>query len=114
MRCCSPGDVKMKESNSSIDIVIAQSAAIRRLMSIVRAKSTGQSEFVRYSNRVMRLLVEEALTLLPTEEASIETACGTYVGVKHPIAERELCAVKIVRPQLFVLRTGLKQCSLGL
>ena len=84
---------KTVSDSSGAAAVVVQSPAVRRLMSVVRDKRTAQAEFVRYSNRVFRLLVEEALTLLPTFEKSIETACGVYPGVGSPMAERELCAV---------------------
>ena len=64
-------------------------------MTVVRDKNTSQMDFVRYSNRVMRLLAEEAITLLPSGDVDVQTACGVYKGVAHPMLEKNLCAVRI-------------------
>eukprot|EP00392_Amoebophrya_sp_AT5.2_P005310 g5319.t1 len=83
-------------------LVLVQSPAVARLMSFVRAKNTDQLNFVKFSNRVMRLLVEEALSHLPHEDSPVETARGTYPGKKlgeggGQFQEKDLCAVSIVR-----------------
>jgi uracil phosphoribosyltransferase len=41
-----------------------------------------------------RLLAEETLALLPGEEITVETVCGSYLGWKHA---ENICGVSIIR-----------------
>ncbi|CAD7935992.1 unnamed protein product [Amoebophrya sp. A25] len=86
-------------ASATSDVHVVSSPAIRRLMSFVRDAATEQAPFVRYSNRVMRILVEEALSYLPHKDTPITTACGVYSGKKLVEGQREgdLCGVSIMR-----------------
>ena len=53
-------------------------------------------QFVTQSDRLVRLLVEEAMGLLPATPKRVETPCGVYDGCALP-SEDELCAVSIMR-----------------
>ena len=53
-------------------------------------------QFVTQSDRLVRLLVEEAVSLLPATPKRVETPCGVYEGCALP-SEDELCAVSIMR-----------------
>jgi uracil phosphoribosyltransferase len=65
------------------------------LRSIIRDKSTNRSDFIFYSNRIMRLLVEEGLNHLPVQQHMVTTPVGrTYNGVKF---EGKICGVSIMR-----------------
>ncbi|CAD7972172.1 unnamed protein product [Amoebophrya sp. A120] len=88
---------KKMEASYPENLFVVKSPAIRRLMSIVRDKATDQFTYVRYSDRAMRLLVEEALSYLPHNDKNVETACGTYEGSELVVPERELAAVSVVR-----------------
>lgn len=88
---------------SKLVVVGERSRAIRRLMSVVRAAGTDQKAFVVASDRVMRLLTEEALAELPHEDVTVTTPCGPYDGCvlktdsKKRSGEAALTAVSIVR-----------------
>ena len=49
------------------------------LQTILRNKNTGHSDFVFYADRLIRLVVEEALNLLPTYNKAITTPKGMHV-----------------------------------
>lgn len=62
---------------------------------MIRDKSTNRADFIFYSNRINRLLVEEALNHLPVLPHNITTAVGRpYAGVKF---EGRICGVSIMR-----------------
>ena len=62
---------------------------------MIRAKETGRADFIFYSNRIIRLLVEEGLNHLPVVGHEITTPVGrTYAGVKF---EGKICGVSIMR-----------------
>ena len=62
---------------------------------MIRDKNTNRGDFIFYSNRINRLLVEEALNHLPVLPHTITTPLGrTYNGVKF---EGKICGVSIMR-----------------
>lgn len=62
---------------------------------MIRDKTTNRADFIFYSNRINRLLVEEALNHLPVLPAPITTPVNrTYSGVKF---EGKICGVSIMR-----------------
>ena len=62
---------------------------------MIRDENTKRGDFIFYSNRINRLLVEEALNHLPVLPHSITTAVGKpYAGVKF---EGQICGVSIMR-----------------
>jgi uracil phosphoribosyltransferase len=62
---------------------------------MIRDKKTERADFIFYSNRIIRLLVEEGLNHLPVVEHTITTPVGqTYKGVKF---EGKICGVSIMR-----------------
>ncbi|CAF5130871.1 unnamed protein product, partial [Rotaria magnacalcarata] len=64
--------------------LIEQTAQIKYLHTIIRNKLTGRDEFIFYSKRLMRVLIEYALSLLPFEDINVETPQGLlYKGKKH-------------------------------
>lgn len=63
--------------------------------SMLRDKNTGRADFIFHSNRISRLLVEEALNHLPVLPHSVTTPVGhTYAGVEF---EGKICGVSIMR-----------------
>lgn len=59
---------------------------------------TSSSDFAKYSKRLGRILVEDALTELPTQPTVVETPCGQYSGVSTPSIEANcICVVPILR-----------------
>ena len=63
---------------------------------MIRDHHTNRADFIFYSNRINRLLVEEALNHLPVLPHTITTpvAARTYAGVKF---EGKICGVSIMR-----------------
>jgi uracil phosphoribosyltransferase len=62
---------------------------------MLRDKNTGRADFIFHSNRISRLLVEEALNHLPVLPHTITTPVGsTYAGVEF---EGKICGVSIMR-----------------
>ncbi|CAF3166282.1 unnamed protein product, partial [Rotaria sp. Silwood2] len=76
--------------------IVEQTAQIKYLHTIVRNKDTDRDEFIFYSKRLMRILIEYALSLLPFEDVVVETPQKLlYKGKKHLYTE--ICGVSIVR-----------------
>lgn len=76
--------------------VLRETKLTRALHTAIRDKAASRHQFVTASNRLTRLLIEEALALLPSEEVTVETPCGPYAGCRLPDEER-ICAVSILR-----------------
>lgn len=63
-------------------VVMADSFQMRGLHTIIRDRHATRDDIVFYSNRLMRLLVEEGLGLLPFRRKPVITSSGgTYYGV---------------------------------
>ncbi|CAF1472367.1 unnamed protein product [Adineta ricciae] len=76
--------------------LVEQTAQIKYLHTIIRNKQTLRDEFIFYSKRLMRVLIEYALSLLPFEDVTVETPQSLlYKGKKHVYAD--VCGVSIVR-----------------
>ncbi|KAF9813042.1 hypothetical protein IEO21_05778 [Rhodonia placenta] len=74
---------------------LPQTAQLEALYTIIRDKSTSRGDFLFYSDRIIRLLVEEGLNHLPVVPKTIETPTGvTYEGVGF---EGHICGVSILR-----------------
>jgi len=74
---------------------------------MIRDKETQRADFIFYSNRIIRLLVEEGLNHLPVIEHTITTPVGrTYSGVKF---EGKICGVSIMRAGE-AMEQGLRDC----
>lgn len=74
---------------------------------IIRNANTTRADFIFYSNRIIRLLVEEGLNFLPVIEANISTPVGhSYAGVKF---EGKICGVSIMRAGE-AMEQGLRDC----
>lgn len=65
------------------------------ICSMIRDKNTNRADFIFYSNRINRLLVEEALNHLPVLPHTITTPVGrNYAGVQF---QGKICGVSIMR-----------------
>jgi uracil phosphoribosyltransferase len=74
---------------------------------MIRDKRTARADFIFYSNRIIRLLVEEGLNHLPVVEQSVTTPVGrAYLGVKF---EGKICGVSIMRAGE-AMEQGLRDC----
>ncbi|UZJ53079.1 hypothetical protein CBS101457_002399 [Exobasidium rhododendri] len=74
---------------------LPQTKQLDALLTIIRDSKTNRSDFIFYSDRIIRLLVEEGLNHLPTLEKTVGTPTGlTYKGVSF---EGRICGVSILR-----------------
>ena len=74
---------------------------------MIRDRSTARADFIFYSNRIIRLLVEEGLNHLPVIEHNITTPVGrSYAGVKF---QGKICGVSIMRAGE-AMEQGLRDC----
>ncbi|GAA5872164.1 hypothetical protein JCM1840_006340 [Sporobolomyces johnsonii] len=71
------------------------------LLTIIRDKNTARGDFIFYSDRIIRLLVEEGLNHLPVVDKSLE-----YKGVGF---EGKICGVSIMRAGE-AMEAGLREC----
>lgn len=75
-------------------VVMANSYQARGLHTLFRDATTSRHDFVFYADRLMRLLIEEGLGLLPFERKSVTTPSGaTYYGVGFSAG---LCGVSLM------------------
>jgi uracil phosphoribosyltransferase len=49
---------------------------LEALLTVIRDQKTARSDFIFYSNRIIRLLVEEGLNHLPVTESTVMTPTG--------------------------------------
>lgn len=88
-------------------ILLPQTNQLIGLYSIIRDMTTKRGDFVFYSDRIIRLLVEEGLNLLPVEECTIKCHGGNeYKGSKFL---GKICGVSIIRAGES-MEMGLRDC----
>lgn len=88
-------------------VILPQTNQILGLYTIIRDRNTKRGDFVFYSDRIIRLLVEEGLNQLPVEDAIIECHGGRkFKGVKFL---GKICGVSIVRAGE-AMESGLREC----
>ncbi|PSK56601.1 uracil phosphoribosyltransferase [Elsinoe australis] len=87
--------------------VLPQTPQLIALLTMIRDRDTKRADFIFYSNRIIRLLVEEGLNHLPVIPKDITTPVGrTYDGVKF---EGQICGVSIMRAGES-MEQGLRDC----
>lgn len=74
---------------------VLDTPAVVSLLSVVRAKTTNQSEYVRHCDRLMNLLAEEGLARF-SKSTTVETPCGVCAG-SQPLDGSQVCVVDIMR-----------------
>jgi uracil phosphoribosyltransferase len=68
---------------------------LKALYTLIRDKKTSREDFIFYSDRIIRLLVEEALNFLPVKDKKVITPTEEmFAGVEF---EGKICAVSIIR-----------------
>ncbi|KAM9828812.1 uridine-cytidine kinase-like 1a isoform 1-T1 [Syngnathus typhle] len=76
--------------------VLESTPQVRGLHTIIRNKETSRDEFIFYSKRLMRLLIEHALTFLPSQPCKVNTPQGhEYQG--HRYGGKGITGVSILR-----------------
>eukprot|EP00053_Salpingoeca_punica_P018194 m.177439 g.177439 ORF g.177439 m.177439 type:complete len:489 (-) comp17382_c0_seq2:1674-3140(-) len=90
-----PSDTPMPNSLH----VLKQTSQVRAMHTILRNRETKRDDFVFYSDRLMRNLIEFALSLLPYDDVEVKMPGrgGQYQGCK---LVTPLCGVSIVRAGL--------------
>lgn len=84
-----------------------QTPQLHSLLTIIRDKNTQRSDFIFYSDRIIRLLVEEGLNHLPVFEHTVNTPTGVpYHGVAF---QGRICGVSILRAGE-AMEAGLREC----
>lgn len=69
---------------------------IKGLHTFIRNQNTPRDEFIFYSKRLIRLVIEYALSLLPFKDTTVETPQGVqYVGKR--LGSQKICGVSILR-----------------
>jgi uracil phosphoribosyltransferase len=72
---------------------LPQTPQLIALLTMIRDKNTDRADFIFYSNRIIRLLVEEGLNHLPVVEHTVTTPVGrSYAGVMF---QGKICGVSI-------------------
>lgn len=75
--------------------------------SMIRDQKTERADFIFYSNRIIRLLVEEGLNHLPVIPQTVTTPVGrSYSGVTF---QGKICGVSIMRAGE-AMEQGLREC----
>ncbi|XP_054617744.1 uridine-cytidine kinase-like 1 isoform X3 [Dunckerocampus dactyliophorus] len=76
--------------------VLKSTPQVRGMHTIIRNKETSRDEFIFYSKRLMRLLIEHALSFLPLKPVSVETPQGdVYDG--RGLNGKRITGVSILR-----------------
>ncbi|KAM7194764.1 Uracil phosphoribosyltransferase domain containing protein [Naviculisporaceae sp. PSN 640] len=87
--------------------VLPQTPQLIALLSKIRDVKTDRGDFIFYSNRIIRLLVEEGLNHLPTVQHTVTTPVGRpYEGLSF---EGRICGVSIMRAGE-AMEQGLRDC----
>lgn len=91
--------------------VIPTNFQIRGMHTLIRDRHTKKHDFVFYSDRLIRLVVEHGLGYLPFTEKQVITPTGsTYVGVDF---SKRLCGVSIIRSGES-MENALRACCKGI
>lgn len=75
--------------------LLPQTNQLRAMHTIIRNRNARREDFVFYANRIIRLLIETGLNLLPFEQDEVVTPVGrTYHGLRFA---SKLCGVPVIR-----------------
>lgn len=87
--------------------ILPQTPQLIALLTMIRDKNTQRADFIFYSNRIMRLLVEEGLNHLPVNTHTVTSPVGKdYAGVSF---QGQICGVSIMRAGES-METALREC----
>ncbi|XP_034978297.1 uridine-cytidine kinase-like 1 isoform X1 [Zootoca vivipara] len=76
--------------------VLKNTPQVKGMHTIIRDKETSRDEFIFYSKRLMRLLIEHALSLLPFQTCTVQTPQGQdYEGRNY--SGKQITGVSILR-----------------
>lgn len=87
--------------------ILEQTNQLKGLYTVIRSKDTSRADFIFYADRIIRLLVEKGLDMLPVKPKTVTTPTGTtYEGVAF---EGRICGVSIMRAGES-MEQGLREC----
>lgn len=90
--------------------VLEQTNQLKGLYSIIRDRTTPRSDFIFYSDRIIRLLVEEGLNQLPVSAPDVAIQTPTGAVYKDAVKfEGKICGVSIMRAGES-MEQGLRDC----
>lgn len=77
--------------------LLQQTPQLHFLFTVIRDRATQRTDFVFYADRIMRLVLETALCLIPMTPTVVQTPTGaTYAGVL-PDSTQGIVGVSILR-----------------
>ncbi|KAK1337064.1 LOW QUALITY PROTEIN: hypothetical protein QTO34_001686 [Cnephaeus nilssonii] len=88
--------------------VLKSTPQVRGMHTIIRDKETSRDEFIFYSKRLMRLLIEHALSFLPFQDCVVQTPQGQDYAGKCYAGKQVRCGRAGARPGL-----GRAACEAG-
>uniref|UniRef100_A0A6Q2ZA29 Uridine-cytidine kinase n=1 Tax=Esox lucius TaxID=8010 RepID=A0A6Q2ZA29_ESOLU len=77
--------------------VLESTPQVKGLHTIIRNRETSRDEFIFYSKRLMRLLIEHALTFLPSQPCRVQTPQGQEYEGKQSIRGKGITGVSVLR-----------------
>eukprot|EP01127_Copromyxa_protea_P005600 TRINITY_DN15499_c0_g1_i1.p1 TRINITY_DN15499_c0_g1~~TRINITY_DN15499_c0_g1_i1.p1 ORF type:complete len:480 (+),score=118.79 TRINITY_DN15499_c0_g1_i1:217-1440(+) len=94
--------------------VLNSNSQVRHMSTILRDAATSRDDFIFYSDRLARLLVEDALNWLPTSKKVVTTPTGDqYHGLAFPDQIAALTIMRAGDTLIPAVRSVLKDISIG-
>jgi len=94
--------------------IVAETPQVLGLHTFIRDRETKRDEFIFYSERLMRILIENAMNFVPYEDVEVNTPTGPiYKGCRR---SADICGVSILRAGETLeksLRAVIKDCKMG-
>ncbi|KAI6187228.1 Uridine kinase [Aphelenchoides besseyi] len=94
--------------------IIEQTPQVRGLHTIIRNQETTRDEFIFVADRLMQILIENAMQFIPYSPIDVQTANGeTYIGCQR---DAKICGIAVMRAGETLerpLRAVVKDCKLG-
>ncbi|GMT25116.1 hypothetical protein PFISCL1PPCAC_16413, partial [Pristionchus fissidentatus] len=94
--------------------IVKQTPQVLGLHTFIRNKETNRDELIFYSERLMRILIEEALNYMPYKKVQVDVSPG--VSEEGLRMDGEICGVAIMRAGETMensLRSVVKDCKMG-
>jgi uracil phosphoribosyltransferase len=79
------------------NLIVVKSKAVDYLIGMLRDKTINTSQFRKYSNRIIRLIIEETLAFEANQETIKESPMGFYKTNHNPLKDSDYCVLSILR-----------------
>lgn len=90
---------------------------LKVIYTLIRDVTTSNKDFIFYNNRLIRLLIEETMNLLPLKSQQILTPLqNTYHGFESTVKNTNIVGVSIIRAgesMEFEMRSIIPDCKIG-